>query len=99
LALFKAKFDDHYPINSMDELADFYAKQGVNRAEFMRIATSDEVTDKMKSDLALIQKWQVDGTPTLVVDGKYRVTGAKDMDELAAVALWLAKRELGSSKK
>jgi len=99
LALFKAKFDDHYPINSMDELADFYAKQGVNRAEFMRIATSDEVTDKMKSDLALIQKWQVDGTPTLVVDGKYRVTGAKDMDELAAVALWLAKRDLGSGKK
>ena len=97
--LFAEKFGQNYPINSMDELADFYAKQGVNRDEFMRIATSDEVTDKMKSDLALIQKWQVDGTPTLVVDGKYRVTGAKDMDELAAVALWLAKRELGSNKK
>lgn len=97
--LFAEKFGQNYPINSMDELADFYAKQGVNRDEFMRIATSDEVTDKMKSDLALIQKWQVDGTPTLVVDGKYRVTGAKDMDELAAVALWLAKRELSSSKK
>jgi len=94
LALFTAKFDDHYPINTIEELADFYAKQGVNRAEFMRIATSDEVTDKLKSDLALIQKWQVDGTPTLVINGKYRVTGAKDQDELAAVALWLAKREL-----
>jgi thiol:disulfide interchange protein DsbA len=99
LELFKEKFDQNYPINSMDELADFYAKQGVNRAEFMRIATSDAVTDKMKSDLALIQKWQVDGTPTLVVDGKYRVTGAKDQDELAAVALWLAKRELANGKK
>ncbi len=97
--LFKEKFGENYPINSMDELADFYAKQGVNRDEFLRIANSDEVTAKMKSDLALIQKWQVDGTPTLVVDGKYRVTGAKDMDELAAVALWLAKRDLGSGKK
>ena len=96
LALFDAKFSDHYPINSIDELADFYARQGVNRADFLRIANSDEVTEKMKSDLALIQKWQVDGTPTLVVNGKYRVTGAKDQDELAGVALWLAKRELSS---
>ena len=94
LELFAQKFAQNYPINSMDELADFYARQGVNRAEFLRIATSDEVTAKMKSDLALIQKWQVDGTPTLVINGKYRVTGAKDQEGLADVALWLAKREL-----
>ena len=94
LELFAQKFAQNYPINSMDELADFYARQGVNRDEFLRIATSDEVTAKMKSDLALIQKWQVDGTPTLVINGKYRVTGAKDQEGLADVALWLAKREL-----
>jgi thiol:disulfide interchange protein DsbA len=96
LELFTEKFGQNYPINSMDELADFYARQGVNRADFLRIANSDEVTAKMKSDLALIQKWQVDGTPSLVIDGKYKVTGAKDADELAAVALWLAKRDLAS---
>ena len=94
LQLFADKFGQNYPINSMDELADFYARQGVNRADFMRIATSDEVTAKLKSDLALMQKWQVDGTPTLVIDGKYRVTGATDQEQLAAIALWLAKREL-----
>jgi len=94
LQLFTDKFGQNYPINSMDELADFYARQGVNRADFMRIATSDEVTAKLKSDLALMQKWQVDGTPTLVIDGKYRVTGATDQEQLAAIALWLAKREL-----
>jgi len=92
--LFEAKFEQNYPINSMDELADFYAREGVNRADFLRIATSDETTAKLKSDLALIQKWGVDGTPSIVVDGKYRVTGVQTPDELAAVALWLAKREL-----
>ena len=95
LALFDAKFAQNYPINSMDELADFYARQGVNRDQFMSIATSDETTAKMKSDLALIQKWGVDGTPSLVVNGKYRVNNVQTPDELAAVALWLAKRELG----
>ncbi len=94
LALFDAKFAQNYPINSMDELADFYARQGVNRDQFMSIATSDETTAKMKSDLALIQKWGVDGTPSLVINGKYRVANVQTLDEMAAVALWLAKREL-----
>ncbi|TAL87682.1 MAG: thiol:disulfide interchange protein DsbA/DsbL [Rhodanobacter sp.] len=96
LKLFKAKFDQHYPISSMGELADFYARQGVDRAKFMRIAMSPETTAKLKSDLALIQKWGVDGTPTLVIDGKYRVqtSAMHSQQEMADVALWLAKREL-----
>ena len=95
LQLFDAKFAQHFPINSMDELADFYAREGVDRAEFMRIATSPEVTAKMKSDLALIRKWQVDGTPAIVVNGKYRVATVHSYDEMAAVTQWLVKRELG----
>ena len=94
-ALFAAKFGQNYPINSMDELADFYAREGVDRAAFMRIATSAEATAKLKSDLALIQKWQVDGTPTIVVNGKYRVAAVHSYDEMVAVTLWLVKRELG----
>ncbi|GAB2553611.1 thiol:disulfide interchange protein DsbA/DsbL [Rhodanobacter koreensis] len=95
LQLFAAKFDQHYPINSMDELADFYAREGVDRAKFLSIATSPEATAKLKSDLSLIQHWQVDGTPSIVVDGKYRVNNVHSLDEIAAVAVWLAKRELG----
>ena len=94
LELFKAKFDMHYPLNTLDELADFYAREGVNRDEFMRIATSDEVTQQMKSDLALIQKWGVTGTPTIVVDGKYRSGEVHTFDQLSAMTQWLAKREL-----
>lgn len=94
LALFAAKFDEHYPINTMDELGDFYAREGVDRAKFMSIANSKETTDKMKRDLDLIRNWQVDGTPTLVVDGKYRVLTVESHEKMVAVALWLAKREL-----
>jgi protein dithiol oxidoreductase (disulfide-forming) len=94
MALFDAKFAQHFPINSMDELADFYAREGVDRAAFMRIATSPEATAKLKEDLALIQKWQVDGTPTIVVNGKYRVATVHSYDEMVAVTQWLVKREL-----
>jgi thiol:disulfide interchange protein DsbA len=94
LALFKAKFEDNYPINTLDELADFYASHGVNRAEFLRIANSDAATAQMKKDFALLQKWQIDGTPTIVVDGKYRSAHVKTLDELVDLTQWLVKREL-----
>ena len=94
LALFKAKFEDHYPLNTLDELADFYARQGVNRDEFLRIANSAEATEQLKKDLALIQHWQVDATPTIVVDGKYRSAQVKTLDQLADLTRWLVQREL-----
>ncbi|MET0332092.1 MAG: thiol:disulfide interchange protein DsbA/DsbL [Dyella sp.] len=98
LALFKAKFDDHYPINTLDELADFYAREGVNRAQFLKIASSDEVTAQIRRDSALVQKWGVEGTPTIVVDGKYRSGAVQSLDQLSAMTLWLAKRDLATAK-
>ena len=98
LALFKDKFDEHYPISSLDELADFYARHGVDRAKFMQIATSDEVKKQIAKDLQLIGKWQVNGTPTIVVDGKYRSDKVQTLDQLSALTQWLAKRELNGGK-
>lgn len=99
LKLFDAKFVQHYPMNTLAELADFYAREGVDRDKFIKLATSPEATAQLKHDLALIQHWQVDGTPSLVVDGKYRVTdNVSNQQEMADVAFWLAKRELANKK-
>lgn len=94
MALFNAKWVQHYPINSMDELADFYARNGVDRAQFLRVAMAEKTTEQMKSDLKLLQKWQVDGTPAIIVNGKYRVGAVSSFEEMVAVAQWLVKREL-----
>lgn len=99
LELFKEKFAQNYPVNSLDDLADFYARQGVNRDEFMRLANSPEATAKLKADLDLIRKWGVDGTPSIVVDGKYRVTNVQTLDDLSKVTQWLVQRELGAANK
>ena len=98
LALFKAKFEEHYPLSTLDELADFYAMHGVKRDDFMRIASSDEVTQQIRKDMALVQAWQVDGTPTIIINGKYRTANVSTLDELSAVTQWLAKRELAGAK-
>jgi len=94
MALFQAKFGDNYPISTLDELADFYAQHGVKREDFMRIATSDEVTAQIRKDSQLLQQWQIDGTPTVVVNGKYRSANIKTLEQLSALSQWLAKQAL-----
>jgi protein dithiol oxidoreductase (disulfide-forming) len=97
--LFDYKFKQQYPINSMDEIADFYAKQGVDRDAFLKIANSSEVDAQIKKDLALIQAWGVDGTPTIVVDGKYKSADIKDFPQLLALTKWLVQKELNANGK
>lgn len=97
--LFDKKFKEQYPINSMDEIANFYASEGVNRAEFLKIATSPETDAQIKKDLALIQAWGVDGTPTIVVDGKYRSANIKDFPQLVALTKYLVQQELNAKGK
>ncbi|GLQ93941.1 thiol:disulfide interchange protein DsbA/DsbL [Dyella acidisoli] len=97
--LFKAKFKEQYPINSMDEIADFYAQHGANREQFLKIANSPEVDAQIKKDLALIQTWGVDGTPTIVVDGKYRSANIKSFPELVDLTKFLVQQELSAKQK
>ncbi|RDS79418.1 thiol:disulfide interchange protein DsbA/DsbL [Dyella monticola] len=97
--LFEAKFKDQFPINSNDEIADFYAQHGANRAEFIKIAQSPEVSAHIKNDLALLQDWGVDGTPTIVVDGKYRTANVRTFTQLVALTKWLVQQELAAQPK
>lgn len=98
LAVFKAKFQLNYPMNSLDDLADFYARHGVDRKAFLRAARSPETDRKLAADTRLIQRWGVDGTPTIVVDGKYRSNHIRSYDQLVAMTQWLVKRELQSKR-
>jgi thiol:disulfide interchange protein DsbA len=97
-ALFKAIYEDHYPIRTIEELADFYARNGVDREAFMRAAQSDETTAQIAADGKLLQAWQIDGTPTVIVNGKYRVNTVSSYDQLVDVTKWLAQRELDGGK-
>jgi len=99
-ALFKAIHTDHYPIRTIDELGDWYAKNyGLDKAKFIAAATQDPaIRQRILDDGKLIQAWGVDGTPTIVVNGKYRPTQFKDFDELNAITTFLVDKELKGGK-
>lgn len=101
--VFKAKLQ-HYPLNSLEDMADFYARHGVDRAKFMAAATSAATTQQMNRDLQTEFVWGVDSTPTLVVgrlasDGKgapfvalMRSNDITSYAELQQVGVFMAKR-------
>lgn len=98
-ALFKAIHEDHYPLRTIDELADWYASNfGVDKAKFLAAANSDATKKQIESDTKLLQAWGIDGTPTIVVNGKYRSASVKSFDELNALAKYLAQQELQGAK-
>ncbi|HEY4292377.1 thiol:disulfide interchange protein DsbA/DsbL [Luteibacter sp.] len=99
-ALFKAIHTDHYPIHTIEELAGWYAMNyHVDKTKFIELATKDEgIRQRILADGKLVQAWGIDGTPTIVVDGKYRSNQIKDFDQLNGVVKYLVDRELKGSK-
>lgn len=79
------------------DLAKFYTGYGVKEADFLAAANSFSVDTEMKRCDARIRDLEVDGTPTIIVNGKYRVTpqSAGGYQQTIALVLYLVSRERG----
>ena len=74
--LFDALHRDRKPLRSLEDIAGFVAGLGVDRDAFMAAATSEETTNKLIEGHAETQAYRIEGTPSMVVAGKYRVPAA-----------------------
>jgi thiol:disulfide interchange protein DsbA len=94
-ALFDALHRDHLPLRSIDDLATFYAQHGADKARFLAASGSFEVESKVSRAREMVKAYGVDGTPTVVVNGKYRITGqsAGGYPQLIALVGELVKKE------
>ena len=73
--IFKALHTEHVQIRNLEELAQWYTQFGVTKEQFMAAFESPETTAKIGKSRELVPAYKVDGTPSIVVAGKYRVTG------------------------
>lgn len=99
--LFDALHRDHIPMRTIDDLATFYAEHGVDKAKFLATANSFEVESKLSRAREMVKNYGVDGTPSIIVNGKYRVTGASagGYPQLIDLVNYLVKQELEASSK
>ena len=99
-ALFDALHQEHLPLRTLDDLAGFYAQHGVDKAKFLATAGSFEVESKLQRASQIVKADGVDGTPSVIVNGKYRVTGvsAGGYPQMVQVVDYLVKKELDAKK-
>lgn len=93
-ALFDAVHRDHRPIRSFDDIVAFYGEQGADVGKFKQVAASFEIESKLARSRSMVPKYGVDGTPTIIIDGKYRITAgsAGGYPQLVALVDTLVKK-------
>jgi thiol:disulfide interchange protein DsbA len=66
----------HNMLESVDKLAAFFARFGVDDKTFRSKFTSFEIDAKVSRAADLVKRYKVPGTPAVVIDGKYLTNGA-----------------------
>lgn len=86
------------PLPTIEDAAKFYAKYGVKPDEFVATANSFTINTRVKQADAYIKATGVEQTPTLIVNGKYRltVTSAGSWDKAEQLVLFLIRKETGA---
>ena len=81
---------------TIEDAAAFYkAQAGVPIDKFLATAKSFTVDSKVRAAEEMIQRYKVDRTPTLIVNGKYRVNteSAGGADQAVELVKWLVAKE------
>ena len=83
--LFRAWNEENLPLVDADKIADFVAKHGVDRAKFIATYNSFSIQSKVTRAKQMIRTYNISGTPTLIVDGKYVIEGLQPADTIRAL--------------
>jgi thiol:disulfide interchange protein DsbA len=84
-ALYRVWNEDHIFLVDEDKIADFVAKHGVDRAKFTAAYNSFAMKSMVTRAEQMIRSYGINGTPTLVVDGKYVIEGLQPEDTIRAL--------------
>jgi thiol:disulfide interchange protein DsbA len=84
-ALYRAWNEDNIVLVDEDKIADFVAKHGVDRAKFTAAYDSFAMKSMVTRAKQMIRSYGINGTPTLVVDGKYVIEGLQPEDTIQAL--------------
>jgi thiol:disulfide interchange protein DsbA len=69
--VYAAYHRDNVNLENESILTDWVVKQGLNRERFEQALQSDSVMAQVEASRALTHAYQVDTTPSIVVEGRY----------------------------
>ena len=85
VAMMDAVWKQGKQFRTMEELADFYSGFGVERSAFIAHFQSFAADSLLRKSQRDVQLFGINGTPSLVVNRKYRITSSKDVKDFNAM--------------
>jgi len=86
-AMFDKLHRERKRFRSMEEIAEFYTDFGVSKEDFLKATESFAVDTKLRRGMVMSQRYGVEGTPSLIIDGKYRTSVVMAGSPDAAITL------------
>jgi len=98
--LFYAMHTKRESLNTVDKLAVFYSKYGIDKTLFKKTYNSFVVNTRVARSKDMVERYGVTGVPALVVNGKYLVTGpmAKSYQNMLKITDFLVEKERQAKK-
>lgn len=83
------------PMPGIEDVAKLYAKFGVKAEDVVATANSFAINTKMKQADAQLKAYGVDSTPSLIINGKYRLTAqsAGGVDKVIPLVKFLIEKD------
>ncbi|MEQ1590167.1 MAG: thiol:disulfide interchange protein DsbA/DsbL [Gallionella sp.] len=78
--LYRAWNVDKIDLSDEVKITDFVGKYGVDRAKFKAAYNGFAMQSKVTRAKQMVRSYQIQGTPTLIVDGKYIISGLQTED-------------------
>jgi thiol:disulfide interchange protein DsbA len=69
--VYKAYHDQELSLSQPDVMADWAQRHGIERERWLALYRSEEVTRKVEQARKLTEAYDIQGTPSVVVDGRY----------------------------
>ena len=79
-ALFSAYFSEGKCLGEPGVLEAIAVEAGLDLEETCHVLTTDAYADEVREDIALARRLGISGVPTFVVDRKYGLSGAQDVE-------------------
>ncbi len=77
---------------TVEDMAAFYQKYGVDPAAFEKIAESDQITMQLQRDREMYIHLGLEGTPTIAVGSQYLTGDVGSYEEMESLVYWLEKK-------
>jgi thiol:disulfide interchange protein DsbA len=96
--LFKG-WNENIVLDDEASILDFLARRGIDRAKFSAAYNSFSMSSKVSRSNQMVRDYAIRGTPTIIVDGKYVVTGLNPEDMISVLNELVAKARKERSKR